>query len=259
MQSSSRPKRSRGCSTGGLLIGDARQFVEAAAGQRAEAREMRLKLGADVGREIELQQTAKGAVDLIEIVRRRSPARVASRLVRAYQVADRKLRRSWNQPRQRNIADAPILAEIRMPQTRPRRMWSCRSVRTGSSAPAYPTAWSSCEAPNMPSAGLLASSPSAAFAALPATRGWKNPSRSPHTVLGRNIRTRRSMTRRRICDAVIFLRLTAAAFFIPQSRARQSQEPKVNQSTHDPFLSLRSQRPVFSQIFHRMEPAQDMV
>jgi hypothetical protein len=56
-----------------------------------------------------------------------------------------------------------------------------------------------------------------------------------------------------------FLRLTAAAFFIPQSRARQGQVPKVNQSTHDPFLSLRSQRPVFSQTFYRKEPAPDMV
>jgi hypothetical protein len=54
-----------------ILVGNTRKLVQPAAGQRAKAREMRLKLGPDAGREIELQQTAKGAVDFIEIGARR--------------------------------------------------------------------------------------------------------------------------------------------------------------------------------------------
>jgi hypothetical protein len=56
-----------------ILVGDPRQFVEPAAGQRAEPMEMRLQLPVIVFRQIKRQQIAQTTIDLVEIQARAIP------------------------------------------------------------------------------------------------------------------------------------------------------------------------------------------
>jgi hypothetical protein len=51
-----------------MLVGSARQFVEPAAGQFAEAMEVRLEMLEIVRREIEPEQVAQAAIDGVEIL-----------------------------------------------------------------------------------------------------------------------------------------------------------------------------------------------
>ena len=53
-----------------MLVGDPRQFIEPAAGQRAEAIEMRLEPAKIVRRQIERQQIAQAAIDGVEVLSR---------------------------------------------------------------------------------------------------------------------------------------------------------------------------------------------